>query len=79
MRLPGAKLVAHPELITYVELAQLRAAGVPLRILEVRSGRGYEEPRLRGEGTIRVDPNHPEDSAARLTLPKNEWLVAYCA
>jgi rhodanese-related sulfurtransferase len=79
MQLPGAKLVAHPELITFEELEQLRAAGAPVRILDVRTERGYQEARLQGAGAIRIAPNRPAESAASLALPKNEWLVAYCA
>jgi hypothetical protein len=79
MKLPSAKLVAHPELITFEEVEQLRGAGAPVRILDVRTERGYQEARLQGAGAIRVSPNNPVESAASLALPKNEWLVAYCA
>jgi NhaP-type Na+/H+ or K+/H+ antiporter len=79
LKLPGAKLVAHPELITFEEVEQLRAAGAPFRILDARSERGYQEARLQAAGATRIAPNNPEESAASLALPKNEWLVAYCA
>jgi len=76
--LPGAKLVAHPELITFEELERLRAAAA-VRILDVRTERGYATAKLRAQGAIRLLPDRPVESAASLALPKEEWLVAYCS
>jgi NhaP-type Na+/H+ or K+/H+ antiporter len=78
-RLAGADIVPHPELITYEELARLRAAGAPVRILDVRTTKGYEGAALQAAGAIRVDPAHPVESAAGRALPREDWLIAYCA
>lgn len=75
----GAELVAHPELITFEELATLQAAGMPLRILDVRTAKGYAGAQLTALGALRLDPNAPVQSAAGLALPREEWLIAYCA
>ena len=78
-RLASAGAVSHPELITFEELERLRAAEAPVRILDVRTERGYATAKLRARGAIRLLPDRPVESAARLALPKEEWLVAYCS
>jgi NhaP-type Na+/H+ or K+/H+ antiporter len=78
-RLPGADLVAHPELITFEELGALERAGVPVRLADVRSDKGYADSPLRAAGAVRLSPSNPAESAASLALPREEWLVAYCS
>src|ERR1041385_942999 len=77
--LPASDLVAHPELMTFEELDAVRRAGAPVRILDVRTERGYATAKLRAQGAIRLLPDRPVESAASLALPKEEWLVAYCS
>jgi hypothetical protein len=79
LRIPGADIVGHPELITFEELARLRAAKAPMVLLDVRTSRGYDVSPLRAEGAIRLTPDAPVENAARLALPREAWLVAYCA
>ena len=76
---PSTELVAHPELITFEELERLRAAGAPVLLLDVRTERGYEASPLQAVGAIRPDADRPVESAASLALPREAWLVAYCA
>jgi len=71
--------VAHPELITFEELARLREAGVPHQVLDARKQSGYESSATRAQGALRLDPDRPVESAASLALPRHAWLVAYCA
>jgi sodium/hydrogen antiporter len=77
--LPGAKLVAHPELITFDELAALQAAKAEVVVLDVRTARGYEISPLTAKGAIRLSPTAPAENAASLALPREAWLVAYCS
>ena len=34
---------------------------------------------LTAAGAVRVRPDRPVESAASLALPRESWLVAYCA
>ncbi len=77
--LPGEEIVGHPELITFEELDQLRAAGASVLLVDVRTTRGYETSPLQAAGAIRVKPDRPVESAADLALPRESWLIAYCA
>jgi len=75
----GSDIVRHPELITFEELERLRASGVPVGLLDVRTDRSYEGSPLSAAGAIRLRPDRAVESAASLALPREAWLVAYCA
>ncbi len=77
--LVGADIVAHPELVTFEELDALTAAGAPVRLIDARSTKGYEGADLRATGAVRINPGSPVMSAASLALPREAWLIAYCA
>jgi NhaP-type Na+/H+ or K+/H+ antiporter len=72
-------LVTDSELITFDELKRLETAGIPYRLLDVRSVGSYASSDLTARGSLRVDPDRPVESAAEHALPKHDWLVAYCA
>lgn len=76
---PGSHLVQHPELITFEELAKLQASGAPVILLDVRTDRGYEGSPLTAQGAVRLRPDRAAENAAKLALPREAWLVAYCA
>jgi hypothetical protein len=48
-------------------------------MLDVRTERAWNAADLKLAGAIRLDPEHPVESAAEQALPKNDWLVGYCA
>jgi len=66
--------------ITLDEMRRLEAVGERVRLLDVRKERAFRESDLRAAGAIRLSPegNVPR-AAAELALPRNDWLVAYCA
>ncbi|HEX6902316.1 MAG TPA: cation:proton antiporter [Thermoanaerobaculia bacterium] len=76
---PAAPEVVIPEQITLDELRALRERGEPVVILDARSHRSLENSDLTAEGAIRLDPDRTVKEAERLQLPKEAWLVAFCA
>jgi sodium/hydrogen antiporter len=68
-----------PELITIEEIQQLRQAQENLIVLDVRADRSYEISEYEAEGAIRISPEVPVKEVTRLNLPKNAWLIAFCA
>lgn len=68
-----------PESIEVPEMLRLRAAGEKVVILDVRTLRSLESSDLRAVGAVRVDPERPVQEAERLNLPREAWLVAFCA
>jgi len=77
--LPGAELVAHPELISFEELDALQRAGYAVHLLDVRTDKSWEASDTMAAGALRLPPGRPVQSAAALALPRQDWLVAYCA
>jgi NhaP-type Na+/H+ or K+/H+ antiporter len=68
-----------PESIEVAEMQRLQAAGEPVVILDVRTLRSLESSDLRAVGAVRVDPERPAQEAERLKLPREAWLIAFCA
>ena len=68
-----------PESIEIAEMKRLQSAGEPVVILDVRTLRSLESSDLRAVGAVRLDPERPVQEAERLKLPKEAWLIAFCA
>jgi len=68
-----------PEKIDVAEMLRLQEAGEPVAVLDARSARSYETSEQIAPGTIRLDPERSVQEAERLHLPREAWLVAFCA
>jgi NhaP-type Na+/H+ or K+/H+ antiporter len=68
-----------PEKITLDELRRLQAAGEPVVVLDVRTSRSMGVSGQKAPGTVRLDPERAAFEAERLQLPREAWLVAFCA
>jgi NhaP-type Na+/H+ or K+/H+ antiporter len=60
-------------------LRRLWDTGAPLVILDVRTDRTYDPSPMQARGAVRLSPDHVGERAAKLNLPRDAWLVAYCA
>ena len=65
--------------ITLDQLQRLQQSGEPLILLDVRTERSIETSDLQAQGGIRLPPEHVVAQARELRLPKDAWLIAYCA
>jgi NhaP-type Na+/H+ or K+/H+ antiporter len=65
--------------ITLEELAQLQKSGEPVIILDVRTERSRETSDYQAQGSVRLVPENVVAQAKKLNLPKDGWLIAYCA
>jgi NhaP-type Na+/H+ or K+/H+ antiporter len=72
-------MVRSGELITFDEYRGLVQLHQPLRLVDVRSVTSYTGADLQAAGAVRIPPERPEENAAAFALPKNAWLIAYCA
>lgn len=68
-----------PETVEIADMQRLQAAGEPVAVLDVRTLRSMESSDLRAVGAVRVDPERPALDAERLHLPREAWLIAFCA
>jgi rhodanese-related sulfurtransferase len=48
-------------------------------LLDVRKEGAWNESDKKARGAIRLPPDNAAQRAAELALPRNDWLVAYCA
>jgi NhaP-type Na+/H+ or K+/H+ antiporter len=77
--LEGEHPPAAAHSIVIEQLRRLWDAGAPLVILDVRTDRTYDPSPLQARGAVRLSPTHVGERAAELNLPRDAWLVAYCA
>lgn len=68
-----------PEKVSIEEMRRLQAAGEPVVVLDVRTARSRETSGQVAPGTVRLDPERAAFEAERLRLPREAWLVAFCA
>ena len=65
--------------ITLDEFDQLQESGERVNLLDVRTERSRETSDLQAAGSIRIVPENVVLQANKLKLPKDAWLIAYCA
>lgn len=84
-REPAAEASATPSstrgshTISIDELKDLWKAGEPVQVLDVRSQRSFDDNDRQAEGALRLPPDHAVELAKERGLPRDGWLVAYCA
>jgi hypothetical protein len=67
------------ESLTIAQLRRLWDTGVPVVILDVRTDRTYDPSSTQAHRAVRLPPDHVAERASELNLPRDAWLVAYCA
>jgi NhaP-type Na+/H+ or K+/H+ antiporter len=76
---PAPAQPAAPQRIGITELRKLQSGSDPVVILDVRKERTFEASDSTAAGAVRIDPEQAAKEAERLKLPKEAWLVAFCA
>jgi sodium/hydrogen antiporter len=67
------------EIISIDEMQRLQQSGAPVFVLDVRKERAYDGSDGKAVGAIRILPDDAVKQVAALGLPKNAWLIAFCA
>jgi len=65
--------------ISLEELQRLQSSGKRVIILDVRTDRSIEGSDVQAKGAVRLPPEQVVQQARELKLPKDAWLIAYCA
>ena len=68
-----------PERVSLDDLIHLQVQGELAIVLDARSERTYDSSDLQARDAVRIHPDTAARDAAALNLPKNAWLVAFCA
>lgn len=65
--------------ISLADLERLQNSGEPVLILDVRTDRSRDTSDFQAKGSIRLPPDHVVAEAEEMNLPREAWLIAYCA
>lgn len=65
--------------IAVAEMRRFKDSGEPLLVLDARSERSLGDDPRRAAGAIRIDPDAAVKRTAELGVPKNTWLILFCA
>jgi sodium/hydrogen antiporter len=65
--------------IALEELDRLQKLGEQIIILDVRTERSRDTSDFQARGSVRMPPENVVEQARELGLPKEAWLIAYCA
>lgn len=65
--------------ISVSELRQLQQSGSPILVLDVRKDRNFESSDLRAQGALRISPDQTVQRLMELQIPRQTWLIAFCA
>jgi len=80
---PEAEIRSLPVLesqsITLDEFEQLQKSGDNVILLDVRTERSRELSETQAKGSVRMVPEGVVAQAHKLKLPKDAWLITYCA
>jgi hypothetical protein len=75
----GEASIPFSESLTIPQLRRLWEAAIPVVILDVRTDRTYELSSTQAHQALRLPPEHVAEQASERNLPRDAWLVAYCA
>jgi sodium/hydrogen antiporter len=67
------------QIISLAELERLQKSGEQVILLDVRTERSIETSESMAQGAVRMPPERVVDQARKRQLPKEAWLIAYCA
>ena len=67
------------QIITLDELDRLQKSGDKVILLDVRTERSMETSESMAQGAVRMPPERVVNQARKRQLPKEAWLIAYCA
>ncbi|HET6977419.1 MAG TPA: cation:proton antiporter [Pyrinomonadaceae bacterium] len=65
--------------ITLEEFQQLEKSGEKVVLLDVRTERSRDPSEFQAKGSVRLAPESVVAQAREKNLPKEAWLIAYCA
>ena len=65
--------------ITLEEFERLQKSGDNVILLDVRTERSRDTSDFQATGSVRIVPENVVVQAKDLKLPKEAWLIAYCA
>ena len=75
----GAGIPTDTQSLSIEQLRHLWDIGASPVILDVRTDRTYDPSATQARGAVRLPPDHAAERASELNLPREAWIVCYCA
>jgi NhaP-type Na+/H+ or K+/H+ antiporter len=76
---PQSSETVGTQSITLEEFQGLQESGENVILLDVRTERSREPSEFQAKGSVRMEPEGVVAQANKKKLPKDAWLIAYCA
>ncbi|MGH7875155.1 MAG: cation:proton antiporter [Candidatus Binatia bacterium] len=76
---PDCDVTGIGERISSKELAALRASGATMHIIDVRSDPSFASSEHLAAGALRISADQVIGRMAELAVPRDSWIVAFCA
>ena len=67
------------QIVTLEDVDRLKKAGEQVILLDVRTERSRATSDSQADGSVRMPPENVVVQAREKNLPKDAWVVAYCA
>jgi sodium/hydrogen antiporter len=77
--LPGAPVRNDGDLISVEELRKLQSEGAPVLVVDVRSEPSFNSSPFLARGALRIPPDQVLRRITELKIPRQSWIVAFCA
>jgi NhaP-type Na+/H+ or K+/H+ antiporter len=65
--------------ISLEEFRRLELSGAPVLVLDVRSDPSFGSSSLQAQGALRIPPDQAVRRIAELNVPRQTWIIAFCA
>jgi NhaP-type Na+/H+ or K+/H+ antiporter len=65
--------------ISVGELRRLQSAGAPVLIVDVRAETSFNSSEFQAQGALRIPPDEAARRIAELNVPRQSWLILFCA
>jgi NhaP-type Na+/H+ or K+/H+ antiporter len=65
--------------ISVAELRRLQSAGDPVLIADVRAETSFNSSEFQAQGALRIPPDQAARRIAELNVPRQSWLILFCA
>lgn len=72
-------MFTNDDRVSVEEVRRLQISGAPVLLLDVRSEPSFRSSVFQAQGALRIPPDYAARRVAELNVPRQTWLIAFCA
>src|SRR5262245_43476092 len=69
----------NAERISVTELRALQSGGAPILVVDARADTSFNSSEFQAQGAVRIPPDQVARRVAELNVPRQSWIVLFCA